>query len=84
MAYFDSPKNRAFWEKELRSLEKQREEMQGQRAEQRMAATLPEVPGQRVRINLETLLQQEFGTAALGRTNSQHQPAPALQKGRSL
>lgn len=69
MAYFDSPKNRAIWERELESLrpERARREATGfQPLEQQVQAAAKEQSRYRKQINLEqleTAMKEKYGTS---------------------
>ena len=63
MAYFDSPKNRAFWEKELEGLRKQRAAYQNGETEQEIQTKTPEMSNGYLceEITFEQLNEEVFG-----------------------
>ena len=77
MRYFDSPKNRAFWEKEMVSLRRQREERaSGKVPEQQKAckAQAKENP-YRIRVTYEELLKMEADAISAEREKRRKYPA---------
>lgn len=82
MAYFDSPKNRAIWERELETLRPERAKREAtgfQPLEQQVQAAQKEQSLYRKQINLEQLaaaMKEKHGTAQ----NKQTQAAKAAAK----
>lgn len=84
MRYFDSPKNKAFWEKEMAGLRKKRAEREAGGFPEQSSRQQPDRENSpvRIRVTYEELLKME--AEAMGAVREQRRKRPVKEKEKSM